>query len=357
VRHWRPMGTTFAAVLFRHADVSERALSHGFGVAVAGFDVTRPSLLTHPLESLPGWSVAFYRSGAAGEPSGEHEHAADLFEQELPPGLAVLGAAEKSDSVVYALVYSDDIVHDDACRFSATETARYFVRDAEEGIEAGSQSAAGDEEMTLDSDADDAALRPHRGSTFLSKELGVAVLPLLVRALFEADKRVVIRIVGHDAAAITAETKGLNRTLRREDGRERFACPDAPAVVQAFVAAYDWADPSDPSDLFRELEIGRIQGTLHFYHEGKAPALAEGLWPIAALRGSALGGGAKTDRVIALGKDEEILFVIDGAKQVVAGPTFGELLAYLRLGWSKRDEVDEDFIGALMLRAKIAAER
>ena len=59
------MGTSFAAVLYRPADVSERALSHGFGVAVAGFDVAKPSLLLGELPGVPGWSVAFYRSGAA----------------------------------------------------------------------------------------------------------------------------------------------------------------------------------------------------------------------------------------------------------------------------------------------------
>ena len=60
-----------------------------------------------------------------------------------------------------------------------------------------------------------------------------------------------------------------------------------------------------------------------------------------------------------LDPDEETLWIVDGSgeNRRLAGPTFGELLAYLRLGWSKRDEVEEDFIGALMLRAKIRADR
>lgn len=349
------MGTSFAAVLYRPADVSERALSHGFGVATAGFDVAKPSLLVGELAGLPGWNVAFYRSGAAGG-DAEHEHACDLFDEELPPGLAVLGAAEKSDTVVYALTYSDELVHDDACKFTPDESVRRYVRDAEDGIEAGREGTAGDEEKILDHDASDEALRPHRGSTFLSECLGVPVLPLLVRALFEADKRVAIRLVAKEPEAIAEETRGLNRALRRQDGRGAYACPDAPAAVQAFVAAYDWADPSDSADLYRELSIGNIKGTLFFYRGDERPQ-PEGFYALAALRGSALGGAPKGERVIALDKDEETLWVVDGSNKKLAGPTFGELLAYLRLGWSKRDEVEEDFIGALMLRAQVVVTR
>jgi hypothetical protein len=325
------MGTSFAAVLYRSADVSERALSHGFGVATAGFDVAKPSLLVGEIAGLPGFSVAFYQSGAAGGES-EHEHACDLFEEELPPGLAVLGAAEKPETVVYSLVYSDELVHDDACKFTADESSRRYVRDAEDGIEAGRESTSGDEEIILDHDADDDELRPHRGSTFLSECLGVPVLPLLVRALFEADKRVAIRLVDKEPEAIAEEARGLNRTLRRQDGRGAFACPDAPAAVQAFVAAYDWADPSDSADLYRELSIGNIQGTLFFFRGDQRPQL-KGLYALAALRGSALGGGPKGERVIGLDLgDEETLWIVDGEARKLAGPTFGELLAYLRLG-------------------------
>ena len=38
------MGTSFAAVIYRPSEVSERALSHGFGVATAGFDVPKASV-------------------------------------------------------------------------------------------------------------------------------------------------------------------------------------------------------------------------------------------------------------------------------------------------------------------------
>jgi hypothetical protein len=349
------MGTSFAAVLYRPAHVSERALSHGFGVATAGFDIEKPSLSVGELAGLPGWSVAFYRSGAARGES-EHEHACDLFDEELPPGLAVLGAADTPDTVLYSLVFSDELVHDDGCRFAPEESRRRYVRDAEEGIEAGREDTSGDEEKILDHDASDDELRPHRGSTFLSECLGTPVLPLLVRALFEADKRVAIRLVAKEPEAIAEETRGLNRTLRRQDGRGAFACADAPAAVQAFVAAYDWADPSDSADLYRELAIGNVKGTLFFYRDDKRPQLA-GLYALAALRGSSLGGAPKGERVLGLDPDEETLWIVDGDKRKPAGPTLGELLAYLRLGWSKRDEVEEDFIGALMLRAKIRADR
>lgn len=349
------MGTSFAAVLYQPKHVSERALSHGFGVATAGFDLAKPYLLVGELPSLPGWSVAFYRSGG-GTGDGEHEHACDLFDEELPPGLAVLGAAETADTVVYALAYSDEVVHDDGCKFAPDASLRRYVRDAEDGIEAGREGDAGETQEILDHDATDDELRPHRGSTFLSECLGTAILPLLVRALFEADRRVPIRLVAKEPDAIAEETRGLNKSLRREDGRAAYPCADAPPVVQAFVATYDWADPSDKADLYRELAIGNIQGTLFFYRGEERPQL-KGLYALAALRGSALGGGPKGERVVALDKDEETLWVIDVEKQKLAGPTFGELLAYLRLGWSKRDELEEDFIGALMLRAKIRADR
>ena len=38
---------------------------------------------------------------------------------------------------------------------------------------------------------------------------------------------------------------------------------------------------------------------------------------------------------------------------VSAGPTLGELIRYLALGWSRRAEAEEDMIEALMLRAKV----
>lgn len=349
------MGTSFAAVIYRPSEVSERALSHGFGVATAGFDVPKASLLVGELSGLPGFNVAFYRSGT-GSTDGDFEHACDLFAEELPPGLCVLGAAEKAETVVYALAYSDDVVHDDGCKFTPEESERRYVRDAEDGIEAGREGPTGDEEKILDHDASDDDLRPNRGSTFLSECLGAPVLPLLVRALFEADRRVAIRLVADEPDAIAEETRGLNRALRRQDGRGAFPCAGAPPAVQAFVAAYDWADPSDRADLYRELAIGNVVGTLFFFRGDERPRVAD-LYPLAALRGSSLGGGPKGERIVALDPDERTLWIVDGAKKTLAGPTFGELLAYLRLGWSKRDDVEEDFIGALMLKAKLRCER
>jgi len=46
-----------------------------------------------------------------------------------------------------------------------------------------------------------------------------------------------------------------------------------------------------------------------------------------------------------------------GRAAVEAGPTLGELIRYLALGWTRRTEAEEDMIGALMLRAKLRADR
>ena len=73
---------------------------------------------------------------------------------------------------------------------------------------------------------------------------------------------------------------------------------------------------------------------------------------------SALGGGGGEVALLGLGKEGESLFLVkkDG-KPRPAGPTFGELLRYLSLGWSKRSDPEEDLIGALMLRGKLRAEK
>src|SRR3954462_10254575 len=110
------MGTTFAALLFCPPEIPDRALSRGFAVALAGWDVPAPHLLVAELPGLPGWSAAFYATGVTrGEE--ELEHLADLFEDELCPAVGVLDAAAelgKEDATVLALVYSEDVVHDDA---------------------------------------------------------------------------------------------------------------------------------------------------------------------------------------------------------------------------------------------------
>ena len=56
----RSSDTTLAVLLFRPSEVPERALSRGFAVALAGWEVPAPRLGLAALPGLPGWSVAFY---------------------------------------------------------------------------------------------------------------------------------------------------------------------------------------------------------------------------------------------------------------------------------------------------------
>src|SRR5262245_12646593 len=114
------MHTSFAALIFRPAEVSDRDLSSAFAVALAGWDAPAPRLLVSELVGLAGWAVAFYESGArAGD--DELDHACDLFEEELSPGLCVRAAAVEhgaTNAVVYAITFSEDVLHDDAWRFA-----------------------------------------------------------------------------------------------------------------------------------------------------------------------------------------------------------------------------------------------
>ncbi|MGK4004020.1 hypothetical protein WMF31_15410 [Sorangium sp. So ce1036] len=380
------MATSFAALIFRPAEIPDRALSQGFAVALGGWDVASPRLLVAALPGVPGYSAAYYSSGEPSAGAGEElDHLIELFEDELSPPVAVLDAAAelgRPGATVFALVYSEEILHDDGWRLEASGFLRYFVREGEEGLEAGvetpdrsdlveiavdlPESAAEQEER----EAIDRAIRPHRGSTFLADELGAPVLGALVAGLFAPERRVEVRLVEPGPASIAAEVARLNRVLRREDGRGAPAPPAPvrgvapPATYEAFVRAYDWADPADPEDLYRELAIGAIEGTLRFLREGERrgherdpaweAAAGRALYPIARLLGSSLGGGAAQRATIALGPDGERLWIVrDGASAAPAGPTFGELLRYLSLGWSRRTDAEEDLIGALMLRARL----
>ena len=365
------MTTSFAALIFRPEDVSDRALSQGFAVALGGYDAPAPHLLVAPLRGLPGWSVAFYFSGLKPTPATmdeELEHACELFEDELPPAVAVLDAAAeqgRTSTVVYGLTYAEGFLHDDAWRFAADADARHFVRETDDGVEAGVETAT-ESEITPLEDTDDRSVQPHRGSTFLTRELGAPVLGPLMGALFAPERRVDIRLVEASPEAITSEVTRLNSVLRRKNGRAAFQPPESirgvavPPTYAAFVKAYDWADPGDPSDLYRELAIGAIEGTLHFLREPALRALddeswpAVGLYPIAILQGSALGGSRAPIGTIALAADGERLILVkpDGRARP-AGPTFGELLRYLALGWKQRSDAEEDIIGALMLRARL----
>jgi hypothetical protein len=386
---------SFAALLHRPAEVSDQALSRGFAVALAGWEVPRAHLLVTPLPALPGWSVAFYASGIA-LPEESFEHVVELFEDELSPAVAVIDAALEeglrvgaSEPVVLTLVYGEDVLHDEAWRVTSTGFERWFVREGDVGVERGHETEAGadvglfdpgsrpDGDAPPDADAEavaDAAIeraaRPHRGSTALSAILGAPVLSALMGALFMADRRVELRLVAPDAASIAAETGRLVRALRRVVGRGAFVAPTIagapqPAAHAAFVATYDWEDPHDPADFYRELAIGRIVGTLHFLRAPEIAAAAAELvgasagsprlYPLARLSGSALGRG-EGGLLVALGADGAELVVVRAVgrdRVALAGPTFGELLRYLSLGWSRRSDAEEDLIGALMLRARL----
>lgn len=373
------MAISFAALVLRPAEISDRALSRGFAVALAGWDVPAPELMIVPLAGVPGHVVAFYASGAKVRRGAEDEAfdlACELFEDELPPALAVLDAAleeGREGARVYAITYAEGIFHDDAWRFDERGFERRFVHEGEDAVEAGVETAEGVEERAIDVDGDaralDQAARAHRGSTFLSRELGAPVLAALVGALFEDPRRLPIRLVEPTAEAITEETAHLCRVLHRVRGRGAFTATDvagvpAPALARAFVAAYDWADPEDPEDAYRELALGGVEGTLRFLRAADLAALdadptwkqaARGeLFPIARLGGSALGGGGGGKATLALvGESDRLVLVRAGQAPKEAGPTLGELIRYLALGWSKRTESEEDMIGALMLRARI----
>ena len=388
------MSLTIAALIYRTSEISDRALSLGFAVALGGWDVPSPRLEIASLAELPGFTAAFYSSGAPRDE--EAEHAIDLFEDELSPPALVLDAAEMlagergaADapelSPIYALVYVEDFIHDDGWRVADEGFQRHFVRDGEDGIEAGvetpDESEVGVVDIDVPEDATeaeeqaivDAALRPHRGTTYLSKALGKSLLPILVRANFDVERKVAIRLVEPGAASIGFEAARLGEVLGRTPGRGAFSAPKtasggaAPASVEAFVRAYDWHDPRDPEDLYRELSIGAVSGNLRFLREVEMAAFRQDpawkvgkgdvLYPVAKMVPSALGGGRGEAVTLAVGPDGDCLFRLRAGSPVeIAGPTFGELLRYLSLGWSKRTAAEEDLIGALMLRARVRVE-
>ena len=377
-----PMTAPFAALIFRPSEVSDRALSRGFAVALAGFDVPSPHLRIAELRGIPGHCAAFYSSGL-GRDGDDLEHLIELFEAEVSPAVGVIDAAVElgsPDPRVLCAIFAEDVIHDDGWRCSSSGYLRHFVRESEDGIEAGVETGQTSEvreiEVSIEDEATDAdelaaeaaAMRPHRGSTFLSSELRAPALPALMGALFDTERRVDVRLIEPGPLAVADEARRLNRALRRVDGRGAFVAPATiagaaqPATHAAFASAYDWTDPADPSDRYRELSIGAIEGTLQFLREADLRALgadpawargaAAGLYPVARLLGSAL-GASSTQAILGLAADGEGLALVRAGRVVPAGPTLGELLRYLSLGWSQRSDADEDLIGALMLRARI----
>jgi len=385
------MATSFAALLFRPSEVPDAALSRGFAVALAGWNTRAPRLSIAPVPGLHGWSAAFYASGSGIE-EDEQEHAAELFADELSPAVGVLDAATDlgaAPGVLYTLVVAEDPLNDDGWRFTPDAYTRHYAREGDDGLEAGVETAEGLEstELLLDL-ADDAseaeedaaverAVHPHRGSTFLSAELGVPLRSALMGALFAADKQLPVQLIDPSPTSIAAEVRRLVRTLRRVEGRGAFTAPAVvagvaqPAAHAAFVQTYDWADPADPSDAYRELALGAVTGTLRFLREDElrasgddprwAAAARAGLYPVARLSGSALGSASREVGLLGLAADGVALVLVRSrgplGSSEPAGPTFGELCRYLALGWSRRTDAEEDLIGALMLRARLRLER
>lgn len=374
----RRMGLSFAAVFFRPEQVGEATLRRGFAVSLAGYDLAAPTVSLSELPGAPGWSVAFFSSGLARGAAGaaeELDFAAELFEDELPPGLAVREQAGTESAVVHSLVYTEDLLLDDAASFTASGLRRRFVREGDEGPEAGAQD---DDETTLEplEELDDDAaferlVAPHRGSTYLAGVLGVRVLPAVAQALYLAERKHPVRLADPEPTAIDALTGALVESLHRKRGRAAFAhFPElggvqAPASYRAFVAAYDFEDPSDPADLYRGLAIGGVEGTLRFFRLAEletfttraawlAGPAKRGLYPLASLLRDALGGTARAPRVLAIAPDGDALRIVDDAgRDVEAGPRLGELLLYLSLGFRSRDDAEQDLIEATMLRAQV----
>ncbi len=372
--------TSFACLVFPSAHVSDRDLSRGFAVALAGFDVRSPKLLVTPARGLPGWSVAFYRSGQL-EPFEELDHACEVFEDELPPGLAVreevVGKPSGAPVVIHAFVCSDEIVHDAWWRFSDATIRTASIFDDEDGLLAVRESEDGvvSEEIELPDDATEVEIEklvaPHRGTTWASRELGPSLLAAVMGALYEADRAVQVHLVDPSPESIADETRALLRTLKRVEGRGAEPLPDTcggvarPASVAAFAATYDWADPADPGDLYRELALGRVEGTLRFARSEAVRALdadptwsaaaKAGLYPLATLARGGLGGSGRPSALVGVRADGSSLALVESERIVEAGPTLGELVAYLALGFRSRDDYEEDRIGALMLRARVRA--
>jgi hypothetical protein len=385
------MANHIAALVFRTETITDRALSQGFAVALAGFDAPAPRLLVGALPGIPFVSVAFYASGAKlrrGAEDEELEHARELFEEEPSPAVGVLDAASAAGhegAVIYALVRGEGGLPDDGWRFDARGFARRCVREGDAGIEACTESPEEESVEEIEVDLDDGAsedeerraleeaIRPHRGSTFLSAELKAPVLPAIMAALFADLRRVEVRLVDPAAATLAEEVLRLDHALRRSPGRGAFAPPEVagvrpPEAYAAFARVYDWVDPTDPGDAYRELSIGRVSGTLCFLREadlsaltaepGWARASARGVYPLARLSSSALGGSGAPKGVIGLAENgDDLVLVSPAGDMTTAGPTFGELIRYLALGWSKRSDAEEDMIEALMLRAKVRISR
>jgi hypothetical protein len=340
------MSLSFACVIAPDS-VSNEALSTAFATAAAGFDVDGAKLLVGALPGVRGVRVAFYKSGKKQSDFLETEHCVELFEEELPPGMALLDFAEGAGKV-YSLVYSETESLDDGCRFDESGFERRYVREDGEGLVAGVVSPDAEREDPLD---EDDAGKGAGGAAFLSKELGVNVLAALAQALFGADEVVPVRLAPPGREGVAAMTKALVATLRRVEGRAAPADPSGlglPPDLAAFVELYDWADPSDPGDVYRELALGRIVGNARFLrpHEMRRP---DGRVAVLALLGTGLASRGEPEPVF-LG--EAGLLTLGDRR--ATGTTLPELLRYLAIGFKRdRTAAEEELVQALMLRAQV----
>ncbi len=348
------MALNMACVVFESGTVTDEALSRGFAVASAGFDLDTAKLTLGEIAGLPGFNVAFYSSGRKHEAFLEVDHVAELFEEELPPAMAVFdhakrAAGPKPAKRVFSLVYAEEAVLDDACVFDAEGFRRSFVREGDDGPIAGTiQNEEAEETALTDEEVDE---HEARGSAFLSRELRANVLVALSQALFMADRVVRVSLAGSDAAAVDDATRALVTSLRRTVGRGAPAAEELasiPAIVRPFASAYDWADPSDPSDIYRELSIGKLVGNAHFTRPTELREEGGRVMILTLSKGGL--GAARTTSPVFLDLATSLL-VDEAAKPL--GPTWCELLTYLALGYKTRDDVEEDWIQALMLRAAV----
>jgi hypothetical protein len=340
------MSLSFACII-APSSVSNEALSTAFATATAGFDVDGAKLLVGAVPGAPQLRVAFYKSGKKQTEFLETEHAVEVFEEELPPGMALLDFAEGA-SKVYSLVFSETESLDDGCRFDEAGFERRYVREDGDGLVAGVLSPESEQEEELD---EDDSGRESGGAAFLSKELGINVLAALAQALFSADEVVPVRLAPVGAEGVAAMTRALVTTLRRVEGRGApadLAALALPPDLAAFVAHYDWADPTDPGDVYRELAIGRIVGNARFV-KPHAMRTVDGRFAAIALLGTGLASRG----------EPELVYLSEGGQLTMndgrsTGTTLQELLRYLAMGFKKdRSAAEEELLQALMLRAQV----
>jgi hypothetical protein len=340
------MSLSFACVIVP-SSVSNEALSTAFATAASGFDVDGAKLLVGPLPGVLGVRVAFYKSGKKQSEFLETEHSVELFEEELPPGMAVLDFAEGAGKI-FSLVYSEAESLDDGCRFDDSGFERRYVREEGDGLVAGVVSPDSEREEEL---AEGDAGREAGGAAFLSRELGTNVLAALAQALFGADEVVPVRLAPPGPEGVAAMTRALVATLRRVEGRgapSDVSSLGLPPDLAAFVGLYDWADPSDPGDLYRELAIGRIVGNARFVRP-EAMTRSDGRVAVLTLLGTGLASRAEPEPVF-LGEGG-VLTLSSGR---ATGTTLQELLRYLAMGFKKdRSAAEEELVQALMLRAQV----